>query len=403
MRCLLHTIRRAVLAAAMCNCLAYPQAPASACVQPLCVNRSDDDAAAPLPGMLRYAVHNAADGAIITFDPALSGRAIELDSRSSTNHIKITHSISIVGPGSDLLTIDGRKATRIFFVNAATVQIRGVTLANGFAKGGDGGAASGGAGGGGGAAGMGGAILLSAGSLVLDGVVISGNRSSGGNGGSGGARYGAGRGGGGGGFGGSSLPGAKGGPGSDLEVNGVVEGSGGAGGGGEVSAEQGGEGGWGGGGGGGGFALHTAGGRGAPGGPSGFAGGVGGAGAFLDSDDGNALPAGGGYGGSALGGAIFVRSGQLHLGDTLFVNNTAVAGLGAGGAPGGIAKGGALFICTSSFCGPGHDGTVIVYGKTLIQSSSAKDAGEDPACVIKDDPDVCGPIGVTPPQNDTKH
>src|ERR1700687_2590779 len=98
--------------AAMCVCTgaARAQSPSPACVQPLCVNRSDDSATAPAPGMLRYAVNNADDGAVITFDPALNGKTIELDRRSPGNHIKVTRNIAIQGPGSELLTIDGGKA-----------------------------------------------------------------------------------------------------------------------------------------------------------------------------------------------------------------------------------------------------------------------------------------------------
>src|ERR1035437_1561878 len=127
--------------AVVCICIggAYAQAPASSCVQPLCVNRSDDDATAPAPGMLRYAVRSAAVGAVITFDPALNGRIIELDRRSPGNHIKVERNLSVQGPGANLLTIDGGNATRILFVADGTVQISGVTLAHGRAKGGDGG------------------------------------------------------------------------------------------------------------------------------------------------------------------------------------------------------------------------------------------------------------------------
>src|ERR1700732_3661668 len=78
---------------------AHAQSLASTCVQPLCVNRTDDNATAPAPGMLRYAVHSAADGAVITFDPALNGRSIELDRSSPGNHIKLAQNLSIEGPG----------------------------------------------------------------------------------------------------------------------------------------------------------------------------------------------------------------------------------------------------------------------------------------------------------------
>jgi hypothetical protein len=69
--------------------LAHAQAPAGACVQPLCVNRADDSAASPVPGMLRYAVRRAPRGAVITFDPALDGQTITLDTGSPNHHIHI--------------------------------------------------------------------------------------------------------------------------------------------------------------------------------------------------------------------------------------------------------------------------------------------------------------------------
>jgi len=117
--------------AVVCICIggAYAQAPASSCVQPLCVNRTDDDATAPVPGMLRYAVRSAADRAVVTFDAALNGRVIELDRRSPGNHIRVERNLSIQGPGANLLTIDGGNATRIFFIADGTVRISGVTLA----------------------------------------------------------------------------------------------------------------------------------------------------------------------------------------------------------------------------------------------------------------------------------
>src|ERR1017187_6331941 len=178
--------RTAFAAACVCIGGAYAQSPASSCVQPLCVNRTDDDATAPVPGMLRYAVRSAADRAVVTFDVALNGRVIELDGRSPGNHIRVERNLSIQGPGANLLTINGGNATRIFFIAGGPARLSAGTFGNGRAKGGDGGAAIGGAGGGGGAAGFGGAIFLNRGSLTLNGVVLSGNRSSGGNGGSGG-------------------------------------------------------------------------------------------------------------------------------------------------------------------------------------------------------------------------
>jgi hypothetical protein len=103
-----------------------------------------------------------------------------------------------------------------------------------------------------------------------------------------------------------------------------------------------------------------------------------------------------------LGGAIFVRSGQLQLRDVTFTNNSTVGGLGAAGAPNGVAKGGAIFICSAYFCGPGHDGVGAASGKTLFQSNSAADAGQDPVCFGRDDADVCGLFLVATAVNDTK-
>src|ERR1051326_3474871 len=130
---------------------------AGACVQPLCVNRIDDNAAAPISGSLRYAVAHAEAGATITFDPALSASTIILDGGSANNHIKIVQDLTIQGPGAGLLTLSGGSATRIFFIASGKVKISGITLANGFAKGGNGG---------GGGAGMGGAALPKDGSVA---------------------------------------------------------------------------------------------------------------------------------------------------------------------------------------------------------------------------------------------
>ena len=326
--------------------------------------------------MLRYAVLNAPSGATITFDPALNGQTITLDGSSPNNHIKITRDVTIQGPGAGLLTITGSGKTRILFIAGGTVTIAGVKLANGFAKGGDG------AGGGGGAAGMGGAVFLNSGNVTLTGVTFSGNQAQGGLGAGGIA-------GGGGGFGGNGMNGfaeggGAGGPGGDLTGGGGGAGgynlgafggtpgsgggfSGGGGGSGTLLGLQipGGQGGFGGGGGGG-----------MPGASGGFAGGTGGA-------------AGGG--GAGLGGAIFAGAGGLQLVNTTFSGNSTAGGAAGGaGATNGEAKAGSIFICSSSFCGAGHDASVILMGATVFQGNTAGDAGATPACPGRDDFDVCG-------------
>ncbi len=367
------------------------------CIPPFCVSRTDDNRASPVPGMLRYAVRAANDGATIVFDPALKGQTIVLDGRAPGNHLKLAKNVTVQGLGSNALTISGENATRIFFVDAANVRIHGVTLANGLGKGGDGSTGFGGGGGGGGSAGMGGAVFLNHGSLLLDDVVFTGNRAVGGNGGSGGGGFAPGQGGGGGSF--SAEGSIAGSPGAGGDLTGATKdayGIGGVGGKPEVLDGAGSDGGWGAGGGGGAFILEGAGGHGFPGGGTDFGGGSGGGGGFLDPEANTAMAGGGGQGGSGLGGAIFVRSGRIQLHNTVFLNNSAAAGLGAAGAPNGIAKGGAIFVCSQDFCGSGHAGTAVISGKPVFQSSGATDAGTDPRCWGRDDPDVCGRISENP-------
>ena len=354
------------------------------CVQPLCVNSTTDNAANPAPGSLRYAVLNAPLGATITFGPGLNGQTIFLDFSSPNNYIKISQDVTIQGPGSGQLTINGGATTRIFFVAGGNVTISGLTLTNGMAKGGDGAAGNGG---GGGAAGMGGAIFLNGGVLTLNSVILTGNRAVGGNGGGGMA---SGVGGGGGGFAGNGTN-ASGGPPGDLVCCGGFGGSGGGssgnpggfgggggGGGGGAFGGYGGAGGFGGGGGGGGAANLGGPGGGGTGGRSGGSGASGGA-------------AGGpGGAGAGLGGAIFASAGTLRLLNVTFGSNSSAGGVGGSGAGSGQAKGAALFICTSSFCGAGHDATAAASGSNAFGGNVAPDAGSAPACPVTDNADVCG-------------
>ena len=399
----------------------YTLAPATsgACTPPLCVNSAADNGATPALGSLRYAVLNAHAGATITFDPALIGQTITLDTISPNNHIKVTQDVTIQGPGSGLLTISGGNATRIFFIAGGNVTISGLTLANGFAKGGNSAV-----GGGGGAAGMGGAVFLNGGALMLNGVALSGNRAQGGSG----AAPGNG-GGGGGGFGGDAtggnganggdLGGSGGNPGSFGNPGGAGGSGGpgaGGGGGGTGNGSQfnapgggGGTGGFGGGGGGGGLGTpHLGpvfggnggaggfGGGGGAGGPSGGAAGNDGPGGFGGGSGGQqGLPLhanGISGGGAGLGGAIFVNDGGLILSNTTFQNDSTTGGTGDSTAANGQAKGGAIFICAPSFCGAGHNGGVLLSGVTTFQGNTAPDAGAPQTCPGRDDADICGAL-----------
>jgi DNA-binding CsgD family transcriptional regulator len=363
---------------------AQPDSTVPACNPPLCVVRADDSVTGPVPGMLRFALENAAPGAVVTFDPALAGKAIVLDTHSPGSQLWIKRDLAIQGLGADRLTISGGDATRIFFVDGATVRITGVTLAHGLAKGGDGGAGTGGGGGGGGAAGMGGAIFLNRGSLTLSGVVIQDNRAIGGIGGIAGAGFGVGFGGGGGGLSGNGEPGQTGRGGFGVFAGKAKDsdGSGGSGGTSAASKVDGEDARFGGGGGGGG-SCSAGGGN---GGGNGFGGGAGGPGASLDPN-GATSEASPGLGGAGLGGAIFARSGRIELVDTAFIGNSALGGFGGPGYTPAPAKGGALFLCTTALCG--SDSSAVWSGASLFRGNTA-DARAGEGCLGRHDEQVCG-------------
>ena len=310
----------------------------------------------------------------------------------------ITSDIHFDGSTTEDLTISGGGNVQVFFVNNGTVTFSNLTIANGFAKGGDGG--DGVAGGGGGAAGMGGGLFINSGTVTVDNVAFLSNQAQGGQGGNGFAFDGATSGGGGGGVGGngnnSSTNGGNGGSGGSLGGTGGLggnksttvggdggEGAGGGGGSSSTSvtpvATDGGNGGFGGGGGGGGANYDAtnkggSGGFGGGGGGGGNLDGVGGSGGSFGGNGGDNY--GGGGGGGGLGGAIFVRSGSLTLIDSLFENNSAVGGAGGTvefdiGTAGqsGQGKGGAIFVS--------EDGTVTATGLSFNGNTAADQTGSD--------------------------
>ena len=354
----------------------------SVCNPQSCVMRTDDSATAPQPGMLRFAVDNASPGSAITFDSALDGKVITLDTTTPGNQLRITHNLVIQGPM--WLTISGGDMTRIFFVDGPAVQITGVP-GSGLAKGGDGGAGSGGGGGGGGAAGLGGAIFLNRGSLSLNGVVIRDNRAIGGMGGPAGSGYGSGVGGGGGGLAGNGESGStgRGGIGDSTTKALDVDGSGGTGGTSTPAHASGDTGKFGGGGGGGGSCQAGGG----TGGGNSVGGGAGGYGASIDSD-GTVTPAAPGRGGAGLGGAIFVRSGFVQLVNSAIAGNYAIGGSGGTDFTAASAKGGGLFLCTMPLCG--SEASAVWAGTTVFRGNKATDSRAGESCLGRRDEQVCG-------------
>lgn len=354
-------------------------------------------------GNLRYAVNNACAGSTIDLTQ-LTG-AITLFTR-----LRIDDSVTIVGPGANLLAIDGGKTTRLFFIGGGTVAIENITLQNGLRQGGS--SIQGGA-----AAGMGGAIFMNGGTLTVSGVTFSGHVALGGNGNGSFTIDG------GGGFGGSInqssqavqgaaggdlfglgglTAGASGGPGGGGAGSsctaGAIAGNGGFGAGGGMSCAPsngvGGNGGFGGGGGAG-FAPSIV--ADAPG-TGGFGGGTG----FLGNNT-TSWPGGGGAG---FGGAIFQYAGTLTLNNDQFLNNSAVGGVaqvanGTGAAiNNGQGKGGALFI---------YNGAIAInngstFGVGAGAANIAADAGAPGigssttpyttgvTCPGQDSVDVCGTL-----------
>ena len=81
------------------------------------------------PGSLRQALADANDGDTINFDPALNGQTINLTSAE----LVIDNSITISGPGPDVLAVSGvsRQFTVFHVMPKHTVTIEGLTVSDG--------------------------------------------------------------------------------------------------------------------------------------------------------------------------------------------------------------------------------------------------------------------------------
>src|SRR3974377_480491 len=73
------------------------------------------------PGSLRYALANATNSQTITFCPSVTG-SIKLTSA----RLSISNSVTILGPGANVLAIDGNNSHSAFFISPGiTVTIAG--------------------------------------------------------------------------------------------------------------------------------------------------------------------------------------------------------------------------------------------------------------------------------------
>lgn len=120
-----------VLLLAVGPALVLPFGPAAQAATTWTVTNLNDSG----PGSLRQAIADAASGDTITFAAGLTG-TITLTSGQLT----IDRDLTIQGPGANALTVSGNNAGRVFQVNAGTVSISGLTIANGHVTGGAGGA-----------------------------------------------------------------------------------------------------------------------------------------------------------------------------------------------------------------------------------------------------------------------
>jgi hypothetical protein len=114
-------------------------------------------------GSLRFELAQAQNGDTIVFDDSLNGGTLTLTS----GELQVSQSVTIQGPGSDLLTIDGNHGSRVLEVlPGADVSILGLTFTHGVAN----------SDGSGSLAGAGGGIRVDGGAaLTLTGSVVTGN------------------------------------------------------------------------------------------------------------------------------------------------------------------------------------------------------------------------------------
>jgi hypothetical protein len=87
------------------------------------VTNTNDDG----PGSLRQAIRDVGEGETITFDLGDAPATIAL----STGALEIARSLTIAGPGVDLLTVSGGDASRVFSITAGDVILSGLTVAHG--------------------------------------------------------------------------------------------------------------------------------------------------------------------------------------------------------------------------------------------------------------------------------
>jgi hypothetical protein len=348
---------------------------------------------------LRDAINAAASGDTIMFGNAINGKTILLSLSSndiSAGSIEFGASAFFVTDGlgetvGKSLTIDGTShgvtiardaaATpfRLFDVGSkSSLGLRGLTLRNGLAQGGN-------SKGGGGALGAGGAIF-NQGALAIDACALVGNSAQGGSG-----AIGTGSANGGGGAGQDATSADGGGPNGGMAGS-PPRGAGFGGGGGTTlsATDPGGNGGFGGGGGKGGSGIGGGtGGFGGGGGSDAFLPGNGGFGGGVAGGDFDHVPNGGGGGG--MGGAIFNDAGTVTLTNTTFYENSATGGnttYGGTAVAGGNGSGfgGAIF----NYAGTLSASFVTLAGNSTATGTGGAGGGTDGGAIYSHADSACG-------------
>src|SRR6516165_3312670 len=95
----------------------------SRCLPSTVTNLSDHD-----PGSLRDAIATSPDGGTVDFQPGLTGTIV-----LTTGELAINKDLTIEGPGADVITVSGNKASRVFNIGK-TVAILRLTIADGFVQ-----------------------------------------------------------------------------------------------------------------------------------------------------------------------------------------------------------------------------------------------------------------------------
>src|SRR5262245_6495853 len=104
-------------------------------------------------GSLRAALASAAIGDMIDAT-GVSGKIL-----LTSSTLTVTNSVTILGPGANLLAVDGNNSNLVFYISGVTVTISGLTITNGWVP----------------QLGPAGGIVNGGGNLTVSNCVISGN------------------------------------------------------------------------------------------------------------------------------------------------------------------------------------------------------------------------------------